>query len=403
MLTNKKIVLGVTGGIAAYKAAELVRALIKKRAQVKVVMTKNAMEFITPLTMQTLSQNQVYTDMFIQAAQYEMAHITLAEYADAFVIAPATANIIGKIASGICDDLLSTTIMAQDKPTLICPAMNGKMLANPILQDNISRLKKLGYVIMESAEGELACKTEGKGRLPEVEDIVEVVESMLSPKDFQNKKILITAGPTEEPLDPVRFITNLSSGKMGYALARVAHRRGADVTLITGPSTLPVPSVERIIRVRTAQEMYKAVMAHYEKVEIIIKAAAVADYCPRTSAKEKIKKNKDTVFLELQKNPDIISQIGKNKGDRILVGFAMETENLLHNAREKLKKKNLDLIVANHLREEGAGFRADTNIITIIHRTGKTESLEKMAKIEAADAILDRVIKIGGKINKSKK
>jgi len=403
MLANKKIVLGVTGGIAAYKAAELVRALIKKRAQVKVVMTKNAMEFITPLTMQTLSQNQVYTDMFLPATQYEIAHITLAEYADAFVIAPATANIIGKIASGICDDLLSTTIMAQDKPTLICPAMNGKMLANPILQDNISRLKKLGYTIMESAEGELACKTEGKGRLPEVEDIVEAVESMLSPKDFQDKKLLITAGPTEEPLDPVRFITNLSSGKMGYALARAAHRRGADVTLITGPSNLPVPSVERIIRVRTAQQMYKAVMAHYKEVEIIIKAAAVADYSPRTSAKEKIKKNKDTVFLELQKNPDIIAQVGKGKGDRILVGFAMETENLLHNAREKLKKKNLDLIVANHLREEGAGFRTDTNIITIIHRTGKTESFEKMEKIEAADVILDRVIKISGKIKKSKK
>jgi phosphopantothenoylcysteine decarboxylase/phosphopantothenate--cysteine ligase len=403
MLERKKIVLGVTGGIAAYKAAELVRALIKKGAEIKVIMTKSAKEFITPLTMQTLSQNQVYTDMFVPADKYQMAHITLAEFADAFVIAPATANIIGKIASGIGDDLLSTTIMAQEKPTLICPAMNDKMLANPIVQENIGKLKKLGYIVMESAEGELACKTKGRGRLPDVTDIVEEIETLLAVKDFKGAKILITAGPTEEPLDPVRFITNLSSGKMGYALALEARRRGAEVTLISGPTNIPAPQVTKIIRVRTAKEMYKAVMDNYKKAAIIIKAAAVADYCPKVSSAEKIKKDKNTLSLELKNNPDIIAEIGKNKGGRILVGFAMETQNLLANARAKLKKKNMDLIVANNLREEGAGFRTDTNIITILDSTGKAESLEKMTKIEAAGAILDRVKIIAGKKIKNKK
>jgi len=394
MLTNKNIVLGITGGIAAYKAAELTRALIKAGAQVKVIMTKSAAEFITPLTMQTLSQNQVYTDMFVPANKYEMAHIALAEFADAFVIAPATANIIGKIASGIGDDLLSTTIMAQVKPTLICPAMNDKMLANPIIQYNIKKLKKFGYVVMDSAEGELACKTQGNGRLPDIPEIVEKIETLLAPKDLDGVNILITAGPTEEPLDPVRFITNLSSGKMGYSLAIAAHRRGAKVTLISGPTTLPLPPSEKIIKVRTAQEMYKAVLDNYKKAAIIIKAAAVADYCPKTLATEKIKKDKPTFSLELKRNRDIIAEIGKNKGNRVLVGFAMETENLLANAREKLKTKNMDLIIANNLQEEGAGFRTDTNIITIIDRTGNVESFEKMTKVEAAGEILNRVLKI---------
>jgi phosphopantothenoylcysteine decarboxylase / phosphopantothenate---cysteine ligase len=397
MLKNKKIVLGITGGIAAYKAAELTRALIKEGAQVKVMMTKSAAEFIKPLTLQTLSNNQVYMDMFMSADQYEMAHISLADFADAFVIAPATANIIGKIASGIGDDLLSTTIMAENKPTLICPAMNDKMLSNTIVQENIKKLKKTGYVVMESAEGELACNTSGKGRLPDVSEIIEEIKSLFAPKDFNGKRILITAGPTEEPLDPVRFITNLSSGKMGYALALAAHRRGAQVTLISGPTTLPDPPVDKIIRIRTAKEMHKAVMDHYKKANIIIKAAAVADYRPKVSAVEKIKKNQKTLSLELERNPDIIAEIGKDKGNRVLVGFAMETENLLANAREKLVKKNMDLIVANNLREEGAGFRTDTNVITIIDREGKTESLNKMTKIEAAEKILDRIKNITGK------
>jgi phosphopantothenoylcysteine decarboxylase / phosphopantothenate---cysteine ligase len=252
--------------------------------------------------------------------------------------------------------------------------------------------------VMESAEGELACKTKGKGRLPDIAEIVEEIETILTPKDLKGSKILITAGPTEEPLDPVRFITNLSSGKMGYAIALAAHRRGAEVTLISGPTNLPGPPVEKIIKVRTAREMHKAVMDNYKKAAIIIKAAAVADYSPKESATEKIKKDKKTLSLELKNNPDIIAEIGKNKGARVLVGFAMETQNLLANAKEKLKKKNMDLIVANNLREEGAGFRTDTNIITIIDRAGKAESLEMMTKIEAADEILDRVKKI---INKS--
>ena len=391
MLKGKKIVLGITGGIAAYKSAELTRALIKEGAQVKVIMTKSAAEFITPLTLQTLSQNLVYTDMFVPTEKYDMAHIALADFADAFVIAPATGNIIGKITSGIADDLLSTTIMAGTKPTLICPAMNDKMLANPIVQENIKKLKKYGYIVMESGVGELACKTQGAGRLPEVSEIVEEIESLLTPKDFAGQKLLITAGPTQEPLDPVRFITNSSSGKMGYALAKAAQRRGACVTLISGPTNLVAPPVEKLIPVRTARQMHKAVMENYKKAAIIIKAAAVADYRPKEFSKDKLKKAGKTLSLNLEKNPDIIEEIGKNKGSRIVVGFAMETQNLLANARKKLSKKKMDLIVANDLRQEGAGFQADTNIITIIDKKGKTESLGKMTKIEAADEILNHI------------
>ncbi|NMD04270.1 MAG: bifunctional phosphopantothenoylcysteine decarboxylase/phosphopantothenate--cysteine ligase CoaBC [Deltaproteobacteria bacterium] len=391
MLKKKKIVLGITGSIAAYKAAELTRALIKEGAQVKVVMTKSATEFITPLTMQTLSQNQVYLDTFVPAEKYDMAHIALADFADAFIIAPATGNIIGKIAAGVADDLLSTTIMAAGKPVLICPAMNNKMLANPIVQDNLSKLQEHGYFIMESAVGELACKTQGSGRLAEITDIIEEIKSLLTPKDFLNEKVLITAGPTQEPLDPVRFITNLSSGKMGYALATAARRRGAEVTLISGPTFLSPPKVEKIINVRTAREMHKAVMENYKKAKIIIKAAAVADYRPKEISGQKLKKTKESLTVEMKTNPDIIEEIGKNKEGRIVVGFAMETQNLLANAREKLKKKNMDLIVANDVCKEGAGFQSDTNIVTIIDKKGKTETLKKMTKLEAADEILNRV------------
>jgi phosphopantothenoylcysteine decarboxylase/phosphopantothenate--cysteine ligase len=403
MLENKKIVLGITGGIAAYKAAELTRRLVKAGAHVKIIMTKSALEFITPLTMQTLSQNRVYTDMFASDDEYDMAHIALAEFADAFVVAPATANIIGKIASGIGDDLLSTTIMAENKPTLICPAMNDKMLANPIVHDNIRKLKKNGYAVMDSAVGELACKTEGKGRLPEIDAILAEIENILTPQDLAGVRILITAGPTEEPLDPVRFITNLSSGKMGYALASAAQRRGARVTLVSGPTSLPLPPLEKIVTVRTAREMHKAVLQHYKSARVIIKAAAVADYRPKIVANEKIKKEGKTLFIELERNPDIIAEIGKKKGNRILVGFAMETQNLLTNARGKLVKKNMDMIVANNLRQEGAGFRTDTNIITVIDRAGKTESLEKMTKIDAAGAILNRIKKLISEKSKGKK
>jgi phosphopantothenoylcysteine decarboxylase / phosphopantothenate---cysteine ligase len=403
MLKGKKIVLGVSGGIAAYKAAELTRALIKEGAQVKVIMTKNATEFVTPLTFQTLSKDQVYTDMFTPTVKYDMAHISLAEFADAFVIAPATGNIIGKIANGIADDLLSTTIMATDKPILICPAMNDKMLGNPIVQNNIHKLKKYGYAVMDSAYGELACKTQGAGRLPEASSIVEEVTALLAPKDLMGENILVTAGPTEEPLDPVRFITNLSSGKMGYALARVAHRRGANVTLITGPTDLPVPQVDKLVQIRTAQEMYEAVLENFKEATIIIKAAAVADYRPALLSKEKIKKNNRPLSLVLEKNADIIEEIGKVKNNRILVGFAMETENLLTNARDKMTRKNMDFIVANNLRDEGAGFRTDTNIITIIDCNGNAEACPQMTKIDAAIRILDRIKEEIDKKGKRKK
>lgn len=391
MLENKKIVLGITGGIAAYKAAELTRALIKAGAQVRVIMTKNAMQFITPLTLQTLSQGPVYTETFDPADSYDMAHIGLADYADAFVIAPATGNVIGKIASGIGDDLLTTTIMAQNKPTLICPAMNDKMLANPIVQDNIRKLRQYGYTVMESGVGELACKTSGSGRLPEIPEIVDAVESLLTPKDYSGEKVLVTAGPTEEPLDPVRCITNLSSGKMGYALAAAAQQRGAQVTLISGPTKISPPPVEKVIFVRTALEMYQAVMDRYAQATVIIKAAAVADYRPASLSPEKIKKDKGLKGIELVRNPDIIAAIGAKKKKGILVGFAMETQDLLANARQKLRKKNMDMIVANSLREEGAGFQTDTNIITIIDRNGKTTALGKMTKLAAAHRILDHI------------
>jgi phosphopantothenoylcysteine decarboxylase / phosphopantothenate---cysteine ligase len=391
MLENKKIVLGITGGIAAYKAAELTRALIKAGAEVRVIMTKNAMQFITPLTLQTLSQGPVYTETFDPADSYDMAHISLADYADAFVIAPATGNVIGKIASGIGDDLLTTTIMAQKKPTLICPAMNDKMLANPIVQDNIRKLRQYGYTVMESGEGELACKTSGSGRLPEIPVIVDAVESLLTPKDFSGEKVLVTAGPTEEPLDPVRCITNLSSGKMGYALAAAAQQRGARVTLISGPTKIAPPAVEKIIFVRTALDMYQAVMDHYAEATVIIKAAAVADYRPASLSAEKIKKDKGMTEIALIRNPDIIYELGRKKRKGILVGFAMETQDLLANARQKLAKKNMDMIVANSLREEGAGFQTDTNIITIIDRNGKTTALGKMTKQAAAHRILDHI------------
>ena len=369
----------------------------------RVIMTKNATEFISPLTLQTLSNNIVYTDTYLSSNQYDMAHITLAEFADAFVIAPATGNIIGKVASGIADDLLSTAIMAAGKPTLICPAMNDKMLANPIVQDNIKKLKKHNYVIMDSDVGELACKTTGAGRLPEIPEIIDEIEKLFAPKNLAGIRILITAGPTEEPLDPVRFITNLSSGKMGYALAKVASMQGAQVTLITGPTNIPLPAVKNIIKVRTAQEMYEAVMDNYIKAAVVIKAAAVADYRPKVYVKEKIKKDDKPRAIELTRNPDIIAEIGKNKNDIILVGFAMETKDLLANAAEKLKKKNMDLIVANSLRDEGAGFGEDTNKISIIDREGDIQSLPLMTKIEAAEQILARVQGLLKKKGRSKK
>jgi len=390
MLKGKNIVLGVTGGIAAYKAAELTREMIKKGANIRVIMTPSATEFITPLTMQVLSGHPVFTDMFRQEV-YDINHIRLAEFADALVVAPATANIIGKIASGIADDLLSTVLMAVRAPVLICPAMNTNMYLNPIVQSNMGRLRDLGYHFLDPAYGELACKAEGVGKLADVPDIVEAVESILTEKDLLGERILVTAGPTREPFDPVRFITNYSSGKMGYALATAACRRGAEVTLISGPSALVPPRHVHFVAVSSAEEMRDAVLKHLPGATVVIKAAAVADYRPRTQASQKIKKTKGTLVIELERNPDILAEVARQKGARIIVGFAMETENLLENARSKLRKKHLDLIVANDLGEPGAGFQGDTNIIKILDGNGGVEALPLMDKHEAADRILTRV------------
>ena len=391
MLKDKKIVLGITGGIAAYKSAELTREFVKKEAFVRVIMTKNASWFITPLTLQTLSGHPVFTEMFTPVKEFDMAHISLAEYADIIVIAPATANIIGKIASGLADDILTTTVMATKAPVLICPAMNVNMYNNAIVKDNISKLIAGGYLFMVPGYGELACKAEGYGRLPEIPDIVEEVESILTPKDLMGEKILVTAGPTREPFDPVRYITNYSSGKMGYALAIAAKRRGARVTLISGPTALPAPRDMKFIPVASAVEMRDAVMDNLGSSTVVIKAAAVADYRPSSRSARKIKKGVDGLDLQLERNPDIILEVGGKKGNRILVGFAVETENLVQNARVKLKKKNMDIIVANDVTKEGAGFGYDTNIIKIISADGKIENVPLMSKMEVAHRILDRV------------
>jgi phosphopantothenoylcysteine decarboxylase/phosphopantothenate--cysteine ligase len=391
MLKGRKIVLGVTGGIAAYKAAELVRELVKAQAEVHVVMTRNAQAFITSLTFQTLSGNPVTTELFNLIAESEIGHIALADRAEVLVIAPATANIIGKIAGGIADDMLTTIVMATQAPVLLAPAMNVHMWENPICQENIQRLRSRGYHFIDPEAGELACGYEGIGRLAEIPAIVEEIRALLSPKDFSGEKILVTAGPTEEPIDPVRFLSNHSSGKMGFALARAARRRGAGVTLISGPTALSVPPQIKYIAVRSAVQMREAVLNHLESASILIMAAAVSDFRPKQRAPEKIKKSKVETVLELELNPDILAEAGKKKNSRILVGFAAETENLLQNTREKLKGKNLDLIVANDVTLPGAGFKADTNIVKIMDRSGKFEELPLMTKEDLADRILDRI------------
>jgi phosphopantothenoylcysteine decarboxylase/phosphopantothenate--cysteine ligase len=392
MLKGKKIVLGVTGGIAAYKAAELVRELVRVEAEVYVVMTKGAQAFVTPLTFQTLSGNKVTTELFSLIEESEIGHISLADRADVLVIAPATANIIGKIAGGIADDLLTTIIMATKAPVLLAPAMNVHMWENTICQENIEKLRSRGYHFVDPESGELACGYEGKGRLAEVSSIVEEISSILSPKDLTGETILITAGPTEEPIDPVRFITNRSSGKMGFALARAARRRGAEVTLINGPVAIPAPQQVKCIGVRSAAQMQEAVLTNLETASILLMAAAVSDYRPQKTASGKIKKSEAKTVLELERNPDILTEAGKRKGQRILVGFAAETENLLQNARGKLKEKNLDLIVANDVTLLGAGFKVDTNIVKILDRSGKVEELPLLTKEELADRILDRIV-----------
>jgi phosphopantothenoylcysteine decarboxylase/phosphopantothenate--cysteine ligase len=394
MLKDRKIVLGVTGGIAAFKIAELVRELVRRGAKVRVVMTDHACRFVTPLTFETLSGNPVATDLFWVPGEFEIGHIALAEFAELVVIAPATANIIGKMAAGLADDLLTTVLLATEAPVLICPAMNAKMYANKIVQENLAGLVSRGHAVLEPGYGELACRVEGRGRLAEPLEIAEEIESILTVKDLQDERILVTAGPTQEPFDPVRFISNYSSGKMGYALAMTARRRGAIVTLISGPTALNVPQGVEFVPVTTAVEMRDAVLDRLEETTVVIKAAAVADYRPAVREPEKIKKREGSLTIRLERNPDIISEIARRKGDRILVGFAMESEHLIEHARTKLIEKGMDFIVANDVTEPGAGFRGDTNVVRILDREGGVEAFPLMDKRDVADVILDRVKKI---------
>jgi len=395
MATNgqqRMVVLGVTGGIACYKAVELVRLLVKNGFKVRVIMTRGAIEFVTPLTFQTLSGNPVATETFSLTQESEIGHINLADSADLFVIAPATANVIGKLASGIADDLLTTVLMATQAPVLLAPAMNIHMYENVIVQENLRKLRRVGYHIMDPAEGYLACGYEGKGRLPDPEKISDEIERLLRKKDLAGENFLITAGPSREPLDPVRYISNRSSGKMGYALARAALRRGATVALVSGPTALEPPSGARLIEVNTAAEMREAVLKEYPHSSAVIMAAAVADYHAVAPSGQKIKRGVGDLELRLIPNPDILKELGQNKDGKWLVGFAAETENLTANAQKKLREKNLDIVIANNVAEEGSGFDGDTNVGTIIDRTGAVRSLPLMSKDDLADCIYDHYL-----------
>ena len=384
--------LGVSGGIACYKAVELVRLLVRAGFSVQVVMTRGAMEFVTPLTFQTLSGHPVATETFNLTQESEIGHINLADSADLFVIAPATANIIGKIANGIADDLLTTVVMATQAPVLLAPAMNIHMFENPLVQENLRKLGRVGYHLLEPAEGFLACGYEGKGRLPEPEKIAEEILRLLRKKDLSGERLLITAGPNREPIDPVRYLSNRSSGKMGYALARAALRRGAEVVLVTGPTALEPPAGARTIAVTTAAEMRAAVLREFSASTAVIMAAAVSDYRPVASADKKIKRGKAPIELKLEPNPDILKELGTLKDGKSLIGFAAETEELTANAVKKLRDKNLDMIVANNVAVQGSGFDGDTNIATIVDRTGATQSLPLMSKDELADRIYDHFL-----------
>lgn len=388
----KLVVVGVTGGIACYKAADLVRLLVRDGFQVQVVMTRGAMEFVAPLTFQTLSGRPVATEVFNLTQESEIGHIRLADDADLFVIAPATAQVIGKIASGLADDLLTTAVMATRAPVLICPSMNVHMYGNPIVQENIRKLRALGYHFMEPVEGYLACGYEGKGRLPEPEDILAEIKRLLAVKDLGEERLLITAGPSREPLDPVRFISNRSSGKMGYALARVGARRGAQVTLVSGPTSLGPPGGVRLISVVTASEMRAAVLEEFPGATAVLMAAAVADYRPERFVPKKIKKGEGPIQIKLHPNPDILRELGTRKDGKLLVGFAAETEELLANAEKKLREKNLDLIVVNDITREGSGFDADTNEAALLDRKGRVERLPLMTKEELAHRIYDHLL-----------
>lgn len=391
MVTGKKIILGVCGGIAAYKAVEVLRLLIKAGADVHVIMTGAAQKFVTPLTFQTLSSNPVHTELFNLIAEREIGHISLADQADLFIVVPATANIIGKIAAGIADDMLTTTVMATKAPVLFAPAMNVNMFTNPIYQENEQKLRRLGYLFVDPIRGSLACGWEGEGKLASPEAVFEGALAALTEKDLSGRTILITAGPTREEIDPVRYISNHSSGKMGYALARAAGRRGAKVLLISGPTALTEPDGVRVVHVTSAGEMHREVMARVGECDVIIKAAAVADYRPLVRNTTKIKKKTDGLTLELVKNPDILAELGTIDHRPFLVGFAAETDALAENAEKKLREKNLDMIVANDVSQADAGFNVDTNRAQLLFRDGSSSHCALMSKDQLAGAILDHI------------
>ena len=391
-MKDKRVIVGVSGGIAAYKAAELVRLLVRAGADTRVAMTAHATKFVGPLTFEALTGNRVAWDMWDQGA-VPMDHIQWGQESDLIIIAPATANFIAKMAHGIGDDFLSTLILAATAKVIVCPSMNMHMFQDPAVQDNVKLLKQRGFVLMTPLEGELACGAEGPGRLPEPGDILEHARMLLSEQDLLGLRVLVTAGPTVEPLDPVRYLTNRSSGKMGYALARAARLRGADVMLVSGPTGLRPPHDVNFCEVKTAEEMRQAVLPPSSQYDVIIKAAAVSDYRPRARAEQKIKKDEENQTLEMVKNPDILAELGSIKGDfpRILVGFSAETEDLAANARQKLEKKNLDMIVANDVSREDSGFDSDTNLVKVMYRDGHVEEFPLMTKAEVADQLLGRI------------
>lgn len=391
ILKNKTVVLGVTGSIAAYKIANLASSLVKKGANVHVIMTKNATNFINPITFETLTGNKCLVDTFDRNFEFSVEHVSLAKQADIFMVAPASANVIGKIANGIADDMLTTTIMACKCHKVISPAMNTNMFENPIVQDNLEKLRNYGYEVIDPASGYLACGDTGAGKMPEPTVLESyIMKNIAMEKNMAGKKVLITAGPTMEAIDPVRFISNHSTGKMGYALAKIAMERGAEVTLITGKTYIEKPDFVKIIDVKSAKEMFDAVDKEFDSQDIVIMSAAVADYRPKTVADEKIKKNDGETAIELERTDDILGTMSRRKKNQFLCGFSMETEHMLENSKNKLKKKNLDMICANNLKVEGAGFGTDTNVVTLITEN-ESRQLPIMSKEQVANEILTEI------------
>ena len=390
MLRGKTVILGVTGSIAAYKIATLASMLVKKQASVHVIMTKNATNFINPITFETLTGHKCLVDTFDRNFEFQVEHVSMAKQANVVMIAPASANVIGKLAHGLADDMLTTTLLACKCPKIVSPAMNTAMFENPIVQDNLKILEKYGYEVIQPASGYLACGDTGAGKMPEAETLYQYIERALAdPKDLIGKKVLVTAGPTQENIDPVRYITNHSSGKMGYAVAKAAMLRGADVTLVSGQTALTPPMFVKYVQITTAEEMYQEVTSRSDEQDIIIKAAAVADYRPKTVYENKVKKKEGQMAIELERTRDILAYLGEHKKEnQFLCGFSMETENMIGNSRAKLQKKNLDMVAANNVKVEGAGFQGDTNVMTLITQDQEI-ALPLMSKEEAANKILD--------------